>query len=109
MSSIAKMIQIVLSSGELRPDRQALCSRILQKLHRISGEELINSHQCEFMLHRLRNQQAIKRITVEWVEAQSNEPSPPRQLAAPRFHGLFAVAEDRLKVEQGGRVCRGRA
>jgi hypothetical protein len=64
MSSIAKMIQIVLPSGELRPDRQALCSGILQKLHRISGEELINSHQCEFMLFRLRNQQTIKRITV---------------------------------------------
>ena len=48
----------------LRPDRQALCSRFLQKLHRISGEELINSHQCELMLHRLRDQQAIKRITV---------------------------------------------
>jgi hypothetical protein len=64
MSSTPKTIQIFLSSGELRPDRQALCSRILQKLHRISGEELINSHQCEFMLFRLRNQQTIKRITV---------------------------------------------
>ncbi len=40
----------------LRPDRQALCSRFLQKLHRISEEELINSHQCELMLHRLRDQ-----------------------------------------------------
>jgi hypothetical protein len=35
----------------------------------------------------------------EWVEAQPNEPSPPRQLAAPRYHGLLAVAEDRLPVE----------
>jgi type I restriction enzyme S subunit len=71
ISSIAKMIQIVLSSGELRPDRQALCSRFLQKLHRVSGEELINSHQYELMLHRLRDQQAIKRITVNgWKLSQ---------------------------------------
>jgi hypothetical protein len=55
----------------LRPYRQALCSRFLQKLHRISGEELINSHQCELMLHRLRNQQTIKRITVNrWKLSQ---------------------------------------
>jgi len=55
----------------LRPDRQALCSRFLQKLHRISGEELINSHQCEFMLLRLRNQQTIKWITVNrWKLSQ---------------------------------------
>ena len=63
----------VLPSGELRPDRQALCSRFLQKLHRVSGEELINSHQCELMLHRLRDQQAIKRITVNgWKLSQMN-------------------------------------
>ena len=73
MSSTPKTIQIVLPSGELRPDRQALCSRFLQKLHRVSGEELINSHQCELMLHRLRDQKAIKRFTVNgWKLSQMN-------------------------------------
>jgi hypothetical protein len=71
MSSTPTTIQFGLPSGELRPDRQAHCSRDVQKLHRVSGEGTINSHQGELMLHRLRNQQTIKRIAVNgWKLSQ---------------------------------------
>lgn len=65
------MIQVILPSGELRPDRQPHCLRNFQKLHRVSGEDMIDSHQCEIILHRLRNQQTIKRIAVNgWKLSQ---------------------------------------
>jgi hypothetical protein len=64
MSGTPKTIQFGLPSVELRPDNQALCLRNIQKLHRVTIEDTIHSHQCELMLHRLRDQQSIKRITV---------------------------------------------
>jgi hypothetical protein len=64
MSSTPKTIQFVLPSDELKPDRQALCLRNIQKLHRVTIEDTIHSHQGELMLYRLRDQQSIKRITV---------------------------------------------
>ena len=62
---------VVLPSGELRPDNQALCLRNIQKLHRVTIEDTINSQQGELMLHRLCDQQSIKRITVNgWKLSQ---------------------------------------
>jgi hypothetical protein len=46
---------------------------IFQKVYWVSGEDTIHGDQCQLMLFRLRDQQTIKRITVNrWKLSQVN-------------------------------------